>query len=618
MSKDTQPLLLESVSVNDEPGRFFVHLPSRKLGKWRWLGLLGLPLVLFAFGFYAGLFSFFAAAFRPLANNMQNNADWVFLAFASSFILFSLFGLRHLLRFIVSAVAVGLDRTSTSFTIEPEAISVVEHFLWVKYRRKQKPATSVQSISIDESVLAGTAEGFTIPGMDYSLNAVLRDGKAFPLAIGYPKSLLEALQTQVVGFCRREQIGNNIQAVANVVGDSANAAIEDRLGEGLNPIELDQPSESKIVVGRRPDGVTFEVPAAGLTRGSKGLFVFSLIWLAFSSIFVVSMVLSALGWIEQNGEGDLVSGFVIIGLFIMIGIAMLALSIHQGTRRATVATSHGMLMIASTSLFTKSRRQWDEGAIARIDVGPSGFEVNDVPMMQLQIHPTQGLKHGTLTSLSNEELLWMADELRKSLAIVETPPIKDIETAITKIETDTDGFPIPPAASALKVDRPDQGWTIDAPPVRTGYETLVFAVGCLFAGIGLAVPIYVLGFQGNRDLKAIGFFAVWSSMFVGAGASLAVATLLKAFTTFRISLEGQELSIDRIRPWGIRSFRRRLTSSTGVKAKLSSMQDPKQPKSYSLRLHDDSAPDVAFMSGHSPEDLAFVKRMIERSIPTEG
>ena len=64
-----------------------------------------------------------------------------------------------------------------------------------------------------------------------------------------------------------------------------------------------------------------------------------------------------------------------------------------------------------------SRRVGDPGLTrsGRIEVGPSGTEVNDVPINELQIHLISGKKRGLLSQRRDEELRWIAAELRKAL-----------------------------------------------------------------------------------------------------------------------------------------------------------------------------------------------------------
>jgi hypothetical protein len=43
--------------------------------------------------------------------------------------------------------------------------------------------------------------------------------------------------------------------------------------------------------------------------------------------------------------------------------------------------------------------------------------VNDVPIIELQIHPVSGKKAGFFAGRDEQELLWMATELRRALQL---------------------------------------------------------------------------------------------------------------------------------------------------------------------------------------------------------
>jgi hypothetical protein len=101
-----------------------------------------------------------------------------------------------------------------------------------------------------------------------------------------------------------------------------------------------------------------------------------------------------------------------VALFWLIGIGLLLGGINMGRRQAGLAVAGGTLMILQTGLFGKKHREWPLSDLSSIRVGPSGMEVNDVPVLQLQIHDADGKQVGLLAGRSDEELEWLAHELR--------------------------------------------------------------------------------------------------------------------------------------------------------------------------------------------------------------
>ena len=75
------------------------------------------------------------------------------------------------------------------------------------------------------------------------------------------------------------------------------------------------------------------------------------------------------------------------------------------------------LLVSRAGLFGVRQREWRTDEIDRIVCGPSGVEVNDVPVMQLQIHRKTGRKYGLLSQLNDEELHWIASVLSDVLQL---------------------------------------------------------------------------------------------------------------------------------------------------------------------------------------------------------
>jgi hypothetical protein len=61
------------------------------------------------------------------------------------------------------------------------------------------------------------------------------------------------------------------------------------------------------------------------------------------------------------------------------------------------------------------RREWPLNEIKTVRVGPSGMEVNDVPVPELQIHGHQDKLFGLLAGRDKQELTWMATVLRQAI-----------------------------------------------------------------------------------------------------------------------------------------------------------------------------------------------------------
>lgn len=177
------------------------------------------------------------------------------------------------------------------------------------------------------------------------------------------------------------------------------------------------PAGSTILCERFADGVTIQVPAAGLWKGSKGLFVFALLWNSVVALVSFCLVGGVLGANRNNQMGDGWWVLPLMGLlFWGVGIGILLAAINMGRRRAALAVTGGSLMVLQTGLLGSKRRLWEPGEVEDVRTGPSGMKINDVPVLELQIFDGGG-KLGLLSGRSDEELEWLAGELRSALQV---------------------------------------------------------------------------------------------------------------------------------------------------------------------------------------------------------
>ena len=73
--------------------------------------------------------------------------------------------------------------------------------------------------------------------------------------------------------------------------------------------------------------------------------------------------------------------------------------------------------IVVAGIFGTKRWDWTADQIHFVRTGPSGMEVNEQPVIELQIHPVTGKKKGFLAGRNVDELKWLATRLRQELAV---------------------------------------------------------------------------------------------------------------------------------------------------------------------------------------------------------
>ena len=103
--------------------------------------------------------------------------------------------------------------------------------------------------------------------------------------------------------------------------------------------------------------------------------------------------------------------------FWAIGIGVLVGAIYMGRRSATLEADASRLGVETQGLFGTKRREWARAEISAIRADASGMEVNERPVIELQIHPSSGKKVGLLAGRKEDELRWMATRLRRALNV---------------------------------------------------------------------------------------------------------------------------------------------------------------------------------------------------------
>jgi hypothetical protein len=109
--------------------------------------------------------------------------------------------------------------------------------------------------------------------------------------------------------------------------------------------------------------------------------------------------------------------WIFIPGFWLIGLGLMAGAVNLGRRTAQILADSGRLSIATHSIFGLRQREWRREEIAAIRADASGLEVNDHPVLELQIHPVSGKKAGFLAGRTEAELRWMAAQMRRTLKL---------------------------------------------------------------------------------------------------------------------------------------------------------------------------------------------------------
>jgi hypothetical protein len=172
---------------------------------------------------------------------------------------------------------------------------------------------------------------------------------------------------------------------------------------------LEQPVESRVVVERRGEGVTLDIPPGG----PGPLYLIGLCLCGFAALFSLPLVCAGPSLLDTPW-----GVFLFIFGFWAVAGGIFLLGYHNAHLRTAASVVGNELLIETTGPLGTKRQQWPRAEVADIRCGDTEWvegEDNPQPIIQLQIHLAEGKKIGLCTCRREEELNWMADVLRRAL-----------------------------------------------------------------------------------------------------------------------------------------------------------------------------------------------------------
>ncbi len=249
-----------------------------------------------------------------------------------------------------------------------------------------------------EELLALTTEGAT--------------GKPFIVVPGYPRATVEAMGVALSDALQADgaRLFNDRPPPLPIAD-----APEENCPFEPDAVVAGPPPDTDIVRQELDRGFTLAVPAAGLIKGSKGLFIFAIVWDAFIAVFAVIMVLAMTGGETSGNDAPHPAALLFLVPFFAVGIGLFVASIKMGRTRVLIAVTEDLLAVRRVTPFGMREHRIPREAIASIRRGPSGMSVNNVPVMELQLRHTNGKKFGILSQRTNGEIDWIAAQLNNGL-----------------------------------------------------------------------------------------------------------------------------------------------------------------------------------------------------------
>lgn len=394
----------ETRLIQEGVDSFRLVLPRRILGKYRWLGVA--PLV-----FGLGIGGFFYSWMSGPLQSISSSDDYASLAFSLFFGLLGLPGLLGGIGLAFMGLSIIAERTYSEISVNRQHLRIIEHFGFLRWSWK-RPSADLAGLSFGHGIGAGG---------DVDLGVIrisMDDGKGLIFAVGYPATLLQTTSETLARLLDQLQIASGFDPKVQESTADKTSSENDDSDDTLSPrneqsaftesqnAEAFMPAGTKIIFTRDGDACAFSVPASGMFRGAA---LFTLIFSMFFIGFPTAMAVAVIS--EQTSIGIV----FFLGIFIFIGLAILAYSIKTGTQRVLIAVTPDVLAYQQTSLYGTKKHKFSKSEITAIDVGPSGTTVNNKPIPELKVSVRGKGNIGLLQGVKIEELHWIAATLRVTL-----------------------------------------------------------------------------------------------------------------------------------------------------------------------------------------------------------
>jgi hypothetical protein len=262
-------------------------LPRRQLGGARYVGI-----VLIAFGFSAtGFMIAWMSGAAGTGPGSNDPTDW----FAIGFALMGLPGLLVGLGLILVGTMVVLNLTNSEIELRGGKLRSIERFGPFRWTLK-RPVASIKQLVVDWALRSQTEHGSSSgTPLDTKLAAIIARGertRQMILAPGYDRAWLAPLANELASQMTLQTPAKLTGAAGPLVQVPDTSELDE--SEPAEEIVPDQPAGSNVVLDYRGQGqdLTLKVPPAGLLKGSKGMFVFSFVWLGFMAVFTPMWFLS--------------------------------------------------------------------------------------------------------------------------------------------------------------------------------------------------------------------------------------------------------------------------------------------------------------------------------------
>jgi len=371
-------------------------LPKRDFGKFRSVGVgfvvFGIVVTVFMLFWLSGVLKF----------NSSAGKDPFFNLFSIGMALAGLPGLGVGIGIIAIGIAILRNMGHSEVLVSRDRIWSIECIGPFKFRFK-RDIGAIEKLVLGDATIRGSTNNGPMKELSRQLSLIRVEGRSsrpMLVAMAYPAEMVKALA---------DNLTTSIAALSHhpgafTVSEEKNIPVVDESRDAVpEDIPVSKPFECSAIVKEMENGFAVVLPPAGLFKGSKGLFFFSLLWNGFMVVFTSVMLFA------DKSDKTPVPAYLFVAVFWAIGIGMLLGAVNMGKRQTILAFVDGIFGVKTTGLFGTKEVKLKISEIGTVRMGTSGMEVNDRPVMELQVMGKDGKKKaGVLSERKEEELLWIA------------------------------------------------------------------------------------------------------------------------------------------------------------------------------------------------------------------
>jgi len=223
------------------------------------------------------------------------------------------------------------------------------------------------------------------------------------LAFAYPIDLIEALAHEVAA-----RLGLGVATEAPEPTTEGGSRTPDEAAAE----RVVRPAGASGTLTETEDGISISLPALGYFKGTKGLGMFAIVWMAFIAVFSFVFVGA---FTRSRFGGTEIFALLMLAVFWAAGLGMVFCAVRSGRRRGVIDVVGRDLLITRQSVGKPVAESWAGEEIDRVVVGPSGTEINQKPVLELQVWLKDGVKRGFFPERRDDELRWIAGEITAAL-----------------------------------------------------------------------------------------------------------------------------------------------------------------------------------------------------------